>query len=130
MPVVLTYSAGSGNFPRAYIKGFYTDDDYPIVNLSDSVLTLTQTGFDVQVYLQIRTKFFTPSSNVYSLDYVFDASASQAYYLGSPYLAAFDIRLFPDPVDYSFRIKVSGSGASGAPTRADLPPLPHYWLPR
>jgi hypothetical protein len=128
MTVVLNYPDGIGNFPRAYIRGFYTADDYPIVSLTDHTLELTQVGYDVQVYLVIRPNFYTPSSNVYSLDYLFDASLSQAYYLGSPYLAAFSLVLMADPVDFSWRIKVTGSGSSGTPTRADLPPLEGYWL--
>lgn len=131
MPVVLTFSDGVGNFPRSYIKGFYTDDDYPIVGISTDLLQLTQTGFDVLVNLVIRTNFYAPSSNVYSLDYVFDAAASQAYYLGVPYLAGFDIKLIGDPIDFSWRIKVVGSGSSGPPSRAALLPMGvDYWLPR
>lgn len=127
MSVVLSYPAGIGNFPRAYIRGFYTSDDYPIVSLTDHTLELTQVGFDVQVFLVIFPRFYAPSSNVYSTDYVFDAAASQAYYLGSPYSAGFGITLIADPVDFSWRLKVIGSGSSGTPTRADLPPLPGYW---
>jgi hypothetical protein len=131
MPVVLTFSDGVGNFPRSYINGFYTDDDYPIIGIATGLLQLTQIGFDVLVNLVIRSAFYPPSSNVYSLDYVFDASASQAYYLGVPYSAAFDIKLIGDPVDFSWRIKVIGSGTAGTPSRASLLPMGvDYWLPR
>jgi len=129
MPVVLSYPNGNAHFPRAYIKGFYTDSDYPIVNLFGGVLQLTQTGYDVQVYLNLRPNFTPPSSNKWSLDYVFDSATSQAYYLGTPYLAGFAVSLVNDPVEFSWRIKVSGSGSSGTPTRADLAPLLLYWRP-
>jgi hypothetical protein len=129
MPVVLTYSGGIGHYTRGYIKGFYTDSDYPITGLSDHTLQLTQVGFDVLINLVIQSRFYTPNSNHYSTDFIFDAAASQAYYLGVPYLAAFDVTLVADPGDQSWRIGVRGSLVSGPVTRADLPPLPHYWRP-
>ncbi len=129
MAVVFTYSAGVGHYTRAYIKGFYTDDEYPIIGLIDHTLQLTQVGFDVLVNLVIQPRFYAPSSNHYSTDFIFDAAASQAYYLGLPYLAAFDIGLIFDPVDFSWRIRVKGSGTAGTPTRADLPVLAGYWAP-
>jgi len=127
--VTLFYPQGSGHFPRAYIRGFYTDDDYPIVNLFGGVLELTQIGYDVQIYLQIRSAFIVPTSNVYTLDYVFDAGASEAYYLGTPYAAGIYIQLVNDPVDFSWRIRVNGSNTPGTPTRVDLAPKPLYWRP-
>ena len=63
MPVVLTYPNGDSHFKRAYIKGFYTDSDYPIVNLFAGTLQLTQTGFDVQIYIVLKPAFVVPSSN-------------------------------------------------------------------
>lgn len=129
MAVLLAYSGGIGHFTRAYVRGFYTDSDFPIVSISDHTLQLTQVGYDVQIYMVIKPHFYAPSSNHYTSDYVFDGAASQAYYLGVPYLAGFDITLINDPVDFSWRIKLGVPGHFGTPSRIDLPALSDYWRP-
>jgi len=130
MSVGLTYSKGSGNFPRSYIRGFACDNNFPIVSLTDHTLELTQAGYDVQIYLVIRPHFYAPNSNVYSLDYVFDGAASSGFYLGLPYPFGFDVRLIGDPDDFSFRIYLPSGLGFNHSIKADLPPLSSYWLPR
>jgi len=130
MSVALTYSHGIGNFPRSYIRGFCTDNNFPIVSLTDHTLELTQAGYDVQVYLVIRPHFYQANSNVYSLDYVFDSSASSGFYLGLPYPFGFDVQLIGDPDDFSYRIYLPSGLGFNHSVKADLPPLSSYWLPR
>lgn len=128
MGVIFDYPAGKGGFPRAYIKGFMTTSDYTIVGLSGNVLEMTETGLDVQIYLVIQPFFLSPSSNVYSLDYVFDEAACTAFYLHVPHLFGLSLKLVADPIQFAWRILITGSSLVQPITRADLAPLPGYWL--
>lgn len=80
-------------------------------------------------HLKIHDHFFAPNSNVYSLDYVFDASSSTFTLSGTPIDALVYLDLVFVPADQHYRINVLSNVGVEPTETADLSPLPGYWNP-
>lgn len=128
MPLILTYPATKPNFPRAYVKGFITGTFIDAMSLSGETLLLQNFSLNLLYSMPLQHRFFTPSSNVYSLDYVFDAAACNAFISGVPITTGAQISFVADPHDFSWRIRVFTEPFASPPLVADLPPLAGYWL--
>jgi len=119
----------SPNFVRARVKGFVMG-----VGSSNCAIIGNYLEFDYNypVYhgkLKIRTQFQAPNSNVYSLDYVFDASLSSFTFFGTPIDALVYLDFVFVPQDQHYRINVLSNVGVDHTQEADLFPLSGYWNP-
>jgi len=80
-------------------------------------------------HLEIADRFWTPSSNVYSLDYVFDRDGSYLMRDGVVIDAIFWLAL-PFVVELQqYRVQVFADVGYDYTISADLLPLANYWCP-
>lgn len=114
---------------RAIVRGFVMP-----VGCSGSVLA----GMDLQTFyapgnqfltMRLQTRFYNPSSNRYSLDYVFDLANCWSYVAGVPTYGtvAIEIGIYdPDP---NWRIRLGVGLPPDLSQVVDLPALAGYWKP-
>jgi len=119
----------SPNFVRARVKGFVMG-----VGSSNCIVSGQYLDFDYLYpsyhgHLKISDRFFQPTSNIYSLDYVFDAASSQFLAFGSPIDALIYLDFVFVPNDQHYRINVLSNVGVDPLVIADLAPLPGYWNP-
>jgi hypothetical protein len=117
------------DFNRAYLSGFVGS-----VGVTNMIYAGGFLHFDylypvITVDLKIKPHFFAPSSNTYSLDWVFDWAASQVYLSGSPLAAGVGYKFVAMQSEPTWRIQVLATLAIDESQRLDLFPLPHYWRP-
>lgn len=130
MALTLTYPKGAGNFPRSYIKGFVGVVSYDMFIVGNELHLDRASSGDVFVFW-ITDRFLAASSNVYSLDYVFDPALSYWTRFGVALPNTIPITLTSDPNDFSFRIAIAEGVNTDFTVIANLsPPAPSYWLPR
>jgi hypothetical protein len=129
MPLTLTFPDGVGGFPRAYIKGFISLPPYTMPPIVGNELHLLYPPSGHDFLFWITDRFLPPSSNVYSLDFVFDPSLSYFKVFGVPVANSIAVGLVSDPVDFSWRINVGFGLPISHLVTADLTPLPSYWRP-
>lgn len=115
--------------PRSYIKGFITGSFINTVTLSGHNLQLYNTSLDLLYNLAIDSRFYPPTSNYYTLDYVFDQPSCYATIHGVPIDTGAQILLSPDPVTFSWRIRIFDGFPPDHALIADLAPVPDYWRP-
>lgn len=82
-----------------------------------------------QVDVVIKHKFIVPTSNVYSLDWIIDTTASQVYQSGSPIAASIGVGFHPMQSESSWRIQLHSNFSVVESLVADLLPVPGYWRP-
>jgi len=130
MPINFLYPALPVNFTRSYISGFVANTGIINMVLVGNVLSYDYLTPAIHLDLVIRPHFLPWSSNVYSLDYVFDAAASQAYVSGSPVSSSQGIRFTPMLTEPTYRIStIFGLGIDES-LKVDLPAAPTgYWRP-
>jgi hypothetical protein len=119
----------NANFPRSYISGFVGSAGVTNMVYSGGFLHFDYLAPVITVDLKIRPNFFAPSSNCYSLDYVFDFAASQVYLNGSPIAAGVGYKFVAMVSEPTWRIQVLATLAIDETQRLDLFPLAHYWRP-
>lgn len=117
------------NLPRAYISGFVGSTGITNMNYVGGFLHFDYLFPAYTVDLKIRPHFFAPSSNYYTLDYVFDFAASQVYLFGNPILAGAGYKFVAMSTEPTWRIQVLATLAIDENQRLDLFPLAHYWRP-
>lgn len=81
--VTFTLISGNPNFPRNYVVGINVGAVVHSVQFVTNVLTFVVDPFYVWD-LTVRPEVFSPSSNVYSLDHVFDLDNCNFYVNGVP----------------------------------------------
>lgn len=129
MPLTIIYPTWKINMPRSYMKGFVGSADVSNMHYSGETLVFEYLAPAYRVDLVIQHKFFVPSSNVYSIDHVFDAAASQGYLFGSPFAATINVAFYPMTTEATWRIRVLSVLAPLESQKLDLAPLTGYWRP-
>jgi hypothetical protein len=127
MPLTYGYPGGVNQFPRSYIKGFVSSAGCFGLTLSGNYLSYYYLSTHILVKQWVKTEFLNPNSNVYSLDYVFDGSLSEAYIDGVPAGGTVYIRFHAMVSEPTWRIQVLASFAANEADTADLVPLAGYW---
>jgi len=117
------------NFTRNYIRGFGAGIGSSGLALASDRLQGFYLAPDYYFDLKIDARFFPASSNVYSLDYVFDASDSWFYAFGVLSTAVIYLGIVFDPNDFSFRVNVLDNVGFDATQVVDLPSPTGYWRP-
>lgn len=130
MAIVLTFPALPVNFPRSYIKGFVANTGIINMSIIGDTLSYDYLSTFIHIDLVIRPEFLDWNSNVYSLEYVFDGAASQAYVGGNPVNSSQGIRFYAMQTEPAWRIyTIFGLGVDETRV-ADLPAAPTgYWRP-
>ena len=129
MSVAFTYTNPRFTFPRTYIKGFVLSAGCTNVHFITN-----QLHFDYLYPLYhgiyvVKSQFFLPNSNVYTLDWILDAAASQLYLSGSPIASSSGVAFYAMQTEQAWRIRlVTGLPVDETQT-VDLSPLPSYWQP-
>lgn len=129
MAVTPHYTTPLYNMNRAYISGFVGCVGITNMHWSGETLSCDYGGGAFTFELVIRHKFFVPTSNTYSLDYVFDNTASQVYQGGIPVASGMWYGFYPMTTRQEWRILILSSLAADESQRLDLDPKPGYWRP-
>jgi hypothetical protein len=119
----------SPNFVRARIKGFVMGIGSTNCHISGQYLEFDYLYPIYHGRLKIADRFWTPTSNVYSLDYVFDAADSSFTLSATPIDALVYLDLVFVPDDQHYRINVLSNVGVEPSAAADLSPLSGYWNP-
>jgi hypothetical protein len=117
------------NFTRAYLSGFVGSVGVTNMAYLGTVLHFDYLAPLITVDLQIRVNVFNPSSNHYTLDYVFDWSSSQVYLSGSPIAASVGYSFVAMLTEPTWRIQVLATLAIDEAQTLDLAPQSNYWRP-
>lgn len=117
------------NVVRAYIKGFVVQPLVTNSSLSGKNWTFDYLPANVHWDMLVSDEFYPPTSNVYSLDRVFDLSGSFSYVSGSPVPTVLNFGLMFVPGEFDFRLGTSAGDAGDPAETVDLPTLDDYWLP-
>ena len=127
--VTLNYTGGNQNVVRAYIKGFTVQSGVTNLALSGQILSFDYSPALLHWDLRISDEFYPASSNVYSLDHVFDLPNCFSYVGGVLTPTSINFGLMYVPGEIAFRLGTL-PGAAGDPSwQVDLPVLSDYWLP-
>jgi hypothetical protein len=84
MPISFSYSPPKMNLKRSYIKGVVGASDVSNLTVADNHVTFDYLFPLYHVDIVMRPEWSVWSSNTYTLDWIFDAAASQTYLSGSP----------------------------------------------
>jgi len=127
MSVTLIVTNPKFSFPRSYLKGFVGS-----AGTSSLIINGQDVEFDYlaplyHIVLHMTDGFFPPTSNVYSLDHLFDATASQVYLSGVPIPAGVGVLFFPMTVEPTWRVQVLATLPVDETVTVDLQPLSNYW---
>jgi len=127
--VTLNYTRGNQNICRAYIKGFTVQAGVTDLAIVGTVLEFKYVPANLRWGLQFNLNFYAPSSNVYSLDYVFDLANSYSFVGLIPTPTSINFGLMFVPGEGSFRLGTEPSLPGDPAWTVDLPALANYWLP-
>jgi len=116
-------------FVRAYIRGFQGSNGESNLHIFAGQYIFDYLYPLYHAILVITPEFLAPSSNVYTLDHVFDAAASQMYYMGSPFTDTQYLEIGVYDRFGGFRIRTQASLAVAPFETCQLEPLANYWLP-
>lgn len=128
MPIAFTYPASPVYFPRSYIDGFVANTGMLNLALVGNVFSYDYLTTNIHIDIVIKPHFLAWSSNTYSLDWILDPAASQAYVGGVPVTSSQGIRFTPMLTQPQWRIStIFGLGIDESLT-VDLPGAPsNYW---
>lgn len=129
MPVTPHYTTKLYNFPRSYLSGFVGCVGITNMRFSGNILECDYGGGAFTFSLVVKHNVFVASSNVYSLDYVFDNAASHVDAGGVPVPSGMWYGWYPMTTRPEWRILILSSLAADETQRLDLPRLPNYWRP-
>jgi len=119
----------SPNFNRARVKGFVGCIGCSNMAINGQALEWYYNYPDYFAHLEISDKFWTPNSNFYSCDYVFDKPGSYLRRFGVNIDATFWFNFVFVPQDGFYRIHVFADLPFDHTVTADLAPLAGYWCP-
>lgn len=114
---------------RSYIAGFVGSADVTNLAIVGNFVSFDYLAPLIHVDLKMKTQWQAPSSNSYTLDFIFDGAASQVYLSGSPIAAGVNVGFYPMQTEPQWRIRVLSTFAPKETEKADLIPLSGYWLP-
>ena len=97
------------------------------MTLISNVLSFDYLYPTYHIDLTVKTNFFFPNSNTYTLDYVFDIAASEVYQSGVPIIAGIGIAFRAMQTEPTFRIHVLATLPALETVKANLLPLAGYW---
>ncbi len=129
MSVTPHYTSQLVNMPRAYMKGFVGCVGITSMVWAGNTIHCVFPAGDFTFDLVVHPRFYTPSSNVISLDYVFDNPASQVYQSGVPVPSGMWYAFYPMKTRPEWRIHILSSLAPDENIRLDLTPKANYWRP-
>lgn len=129
MAVTPHYTTYLYNFPRSYLSGFVGCAGCSNMRWSGETLQVDFNPGGFRFDLVVNHKFFVPSSNVYSLDYVFDNAASQVYQAGLPVPSGMWYGFYKMTTRPEWRILILSSLPPDETQRLDLTPKAGYWRP-
>lgn len=124
------YFAGNPNFTRAYIRGSATPPGIVLTSIFDGLWKFRSADHNNEWELKIRDEVYEASSNVYSLDYVFDLDNCWHYVAGNPSFQQLYISLGYPPDAFDLFILIGAPFGADLNEAAEWPFLTHYWLPR
>lgn len=119
----------SPNFNRARVKGFVGCVGCNSMAIVGQALEWYYSGTRYFAHLEIADRFWTPNSNFYSCDYVFERDGSYLRRDGIIIDAIFWLNFVFVPQDGFYRIHVFADVAFDPDVTADIAPLPGYWAP-
>lgn len=117
------------NFVRARCSGFVLGVDSSNTHISAQRLEFDYLFPLYHGSLLIADRFWTPSSNIYSPDFVFDAASSSFTLSGVPIDALIYLDFIFVPEEQHYRVKVLANIAYDPAQTADIAPLSGYWNP-
>lgn len=129
MAVTPYYTTRLYNFNRAYLSGFVGCVGITNMRWSGETLVCDYGGGVYRFDLVVNHNFFVPTSNTYSLDYVFDNPASQVYQSGLPVASGMWYAFYPMTTRPEWRILILSSLAADETQLLDLDQKPGYWRP-
>jgi hypothetical protein len=127
--VTLSYTRGNQWVNRAWIKGFCNQVGVDHASLVGQVWHFEYTPASLKWDMVISDKFFPPTSNTYSLSFVFDLAASFSYVGVVPVPTTINFGLMQIAGEGSFRLGTEPTVMGDPPTAVDLVPLTNYWHP-
>jgi hypothetical protein len=128
MALSLIFDNPDFNFPRTYLRGFVGSTGMTDIIIIDEVLIINYLLiYDIQ--MPIRHTFYTPNSNVYSCDHIFENDACTITAGGVPIDAGAHIKTRYVPPLNGLRVQVLSSLVLDDTFLSDLPQLPGYWNP-
>lgn len=130
MPETFFYPWGKPNFPRSYISGFVGSTGVLNMHMAGNVLIFDYLSTFIHCEWVVDARFFPPTSNVYSLDYVLDAAASSTYVGGVLTPGNSALRFWPMTTEPTWRVQVLATISPDEAQVADLVALASgYWRP-
>jgi hypothetical protein len=117
------------NFPRSYVSGFVGSAGITNMVVAGQALDWDYLFPIVHAHFPILTPFYTPSSNIYSLDHVFDEPACVVTVFGSPISGDVYVDWLHAPQENAWRVWVYASLTLDTSIKADLPPYVPSWNP-
>lgn len=129
MPITPILVGNNMHFPRSYISGFVGSSDVTNMTYFGADLYFQYLAPIYEIFLRLNPKVVAPSSNVYTLDYVFDFAASQVYASGVPIAAGVGYKFVAMQSEPTWRIQVLATLAIDETQKLDLAKLPGYWRP-
>lgn len=126
--ITINYPCGNQSFSRGYCYGFQLHFGCFDTRLEGQVLRFN-TGVGAEWYFPVTDVFFTPSTNSYTLDRVFDLENCFLYVFGVPSFAFVNCGIVVSPSDYQYRVGLNCGVAQDINQRADLAVAPYVWRP-
>jgi hypothetical protein len=123
------YPSGKPFIIRAWVKGFTAHPSINFMELTGSIIHMKDTVGHYEWFLQIWENFFEPTSNNYSLDYVFDESRCYFYSSGIITPNTNPLWLGFIPNEFEWRIGMSNLNFTANGLTVDFPVLSDYWRP-
>lgn len=127
--ITFSYPCGDKNFSRGYVRGFSAHtgcDNFRMVG--DEIL------FDAAgIYfytLRVRSVFLAPTTNTYSMSYVFDpANCWIRDIFGNPVFAGMIPGIVVTQGEFAYRIGMDCTLIQNPLKRLDIPAPPYVWQP-
>jgi len=118
------------NYVRSYIVGFNLPLTIVNTALAGNILSFDTNTLQHHWDLFVTDEFLPATSNVYSLDHIFDPDQSFHYFLGVPSPSFLNIRVGFVPGEFESRVWVASEFTRDPNQNADLTLPTGYWLPR
>jgi len=128
--VTFFYPSPRPNYVRAYIVGFNLPLTIINTSLSGNHLTFDTSDLVHHWDLRVLNDFLAATSNVYSIDHIFNDALSFHTISGVHSPSFLNIRVGFVPGEFELRVWVASEFTRDPNQNADLPPLSSYWLPR
>lgn len=127
--ITFTYTKPKIEFPRTYVKGFVSCVGTSHFTWDGEYLEFYYLYPVSRLVCGVYDHFINPSSNVYSLDFVFDPDKSTIYQSGIPTPAAVPVDFIYLSSDNSYRINLVAQLPVDPLTTVDYAQPSGYWRP-